>query len=390
MHEMSPDVATSLERSIRYRKEPIMSRLQRLVSLETPSGAKKSLDHFAKDLATNFTSLGASDVSLTPTRTGSHLIANFPGRTGERPLLLIGHSDTVWPVGTLDSTVPWTVNGDIVTGPGVFDMKSGLVIIEAALAALRDVGATRRPVRIIVSADEEVGSPTSREILLEAAQGIEAALGFESPHPDGALKIGRLGSTRVTLSVVGREAHAALEPEKGVSAIDELVDQLIKIRQLVASSNDRGCGTTLLNAGAIAGGNRANVVSSHAEALIGLRFENSEVEGRVLSDLDRLRPFRTGASVGIEVLTHRPSWQASAADHGLLTRIETIAAALDLQVDGRPAAGAADTNFVGAMGIPTLDGFGARGGGAHAPTEHVFFSSLIERAFFLAATLHSI
>ncbi len=387
---MIPDVAASLEKSILDRSQPILSRLQHLVSLETPSGGGESLDRFAKDLASSFTSLGASNVTLTPTSAGSHLVADFPGRAGERPLLLIGHSDTVWPVGTLDSTVSWTVNGDVVTGPGVFDMKCGLVIIEAALAALRDAGVTHRPVRIVVSADEEVGSPTSREVLLDAAQGIEAALGFESPHPDGALKMGRLGSTRVRLSVVGLEAHAALDPEKGVSAIDELVDQLLAVRRLVASSNDRGDGTVLLNVGAITGGGRANVVSSNAEALLGFRFENPEVERRVLGDLEQLRPFRSGASVSSEVLTHRPSWQASPADHALLARVGAIAAARDLQVSGRPAAGAADTNFVGAMGIPTLDGFGARGGGAHAPTEHILFSSLIERVLLLAATLHSL
>lgn len=386
---LSHEQLKTLRDAVEARRDDVLLRLRSLVEQETPSADRQALDRFAEALADSYQAVGAT-VTRYPDPAGTSLLIDVAGRPADKPLLLIGHSDTVWPKGTLQGEVPWKVEGDRIAGPGVFDMKSGLVAIETALAVLRDAGLDHRPLRIVVVADEEVGSPSSRDLLLTAADGVEAALGFESPHPDGTLKAGRLGSTRATLTVTGREAHAALDPEKGVSAIDELVDQLAALRALVAGVNARGTGRVLLNVGGLSGGGRANVVAGRAEALIGLRFENPEVEEAVLGPLRRLSPVRSGADVRFRVLTHRPAWTTSTADATLLQRVSQVAASCGQQLSGAPAAGAADTNAVGARGIPTLDGFGPRGGGAHAATEHILFSSLLERTVLLAALFHSL
>ncbi|WP_258566823.1 M20/M25/M40 family metallo-hydrolase [Microbacterium sp. Se5.02b] len=319
-----------------------------------------------------------------PTAAGVDLVIDVPG-TGA-PVLLIGHTDTVWPLGTLEGDVPWSVDGDVVRGPGAYDMKAGIVVMLEALRALQPLPLDRRrAVRVVLVADEEIGSPESGPLLAERAHGAAAAIGFESPHPDGALKVGRRGSARVRLTVTGRAAHAALDPEHGISAVDELVDQLLRIREIVS---DPGLpGPVLSNVGTIAGGARTNVVPAHAAAEIGLRFTDPATEAAVLRALSALTPVRDGAIVAVDVLSARPAWQASPDDAALLDRIAAVGDGLGQRITGRPAAGAGDTNLLGALGLPTVDGFGPRGGGAHAVDEHFLGSALRERIDLLRAVL---
>ncbi|REJ07501.1 M20 family peptidase [Microbacterium bovistercoris] len=320
-------------------------------------------------------------VRLVESDAGPHLVAEVDG-AGD-PLLLVGHTDTVWPRGTLDGTVPWALDGDVVRGPGVYDMKSGLVVMIAAIERLRD--RPHRAVRAVLVCDEEIGSPTSQGLLRECAAGVAGAIGFESPHPDGAMKVGRRGSTRLCVRVRGRAAHAALDPEAGISAIDELVDQLVAIRGIV---NDPALGSEVLcNVGTISGGGRANVVPAEAEAEIGLRFVDGATEDRVLGALHALTPVREGAVVETIVRSRRPAWSRSDADEGLLALVAAAGARIGQAVGGRPADGAGDANLLGSLGIPTIDGFGPRGGGAHAVTEHASLSSLTERIDLLEAVL---
>lgn len=357
-----------------------LDRLEQLVRIESPSLDVAASEAMADLLGAWWRDLGAR-VRVVRTDAGCTLIADLDG-AGD-PVLLVGHSDTVWPRGTLEGDLPWSVDGDIVRGPGAYDMKSGLVVMLAAVERL--AGRPRRAVRVVVVCDEEIGSPTTQELLREAAVGAAAAIGFESPHPDGALKVGRRGSTRVNLRVDGRAAHAALDPAAGVSAIDELVDQLLAVRRAV--TDPALPSEVLCNIGTVRGGGRANVVPAEAEAEIGLRFLDRDAEERVLQALRSLAPLRDGASVTSTVLSHRPAWRASDGDRALLDEIARAAAPLGQRVVGRPAAGAGDTNQVGNVGIPTVDGFGPRGGGAHALTEHLSLSSLWERIALLAAVL---
>ena len=361
------------------RYEAELELLRQLVEIESPSQDAEASAVIADVLARRMRDLGGT-VERHETDNGVNLVADFDG-IGE-PLLLVGHTDTVWPVGTLAGRVPWSNADGIVRGPGAYDMKAGIVIMLAALSRLQS--SERRAVRIVLVCDEEIGSPTSQQLLRTAVDGCAGAIGFESPHPDGALKIGRRGSVRVRLMVEGRAAHAALDPELGISAVDELVDQLVRIREFV---NAPELQPVLCNVGTIAGGTRANVVADAAEAEIGLRFVSADTERLVLETIASLEPVREGAVVSAERLSHRPTWQPTEADEALLQQVQTAADAVGQEITGRPAAGAGDTNLIGSLGVPTLDGFGPAGGGAHAVDEHFRVESFGERIELLTALL---
>lgn len=356
--------------------------LETYVRAETPSGDKQALDRFADTYGRSLAALGAR-VRKIASPSGTHLVAELPGRgryARHRPVLLVGHSDTVWPVGTIDTDVPWRSDNGLVAGPGTFDMKAGLVIIEVALdRECQD----RPPVKVFVAADEEVGSPTSVAHLLAEAAGCAFAVGFESPHPDGALKVGRLGSTRVRIDVTGREAHAALDPGSGASATDELVDQLQLVRSNCQQIEERYPGQVLRNLGAIDAPGRTNVVNSHASAEIGLRFGRREAELETIGSLQKLPSIRDGCTISTRILSQRPTWTPAAEDLALADHLSQ----LDPRLTARPAAGAADTNFLGCTSLPTVDGFGPRGGGAHAKSEHILIESLRHRIDLLRELL---
>ncbi|MEV0901355.1 M20/M25/M40 family metallo-hydrolase [Actinoplanes sp. NPDC049802] len=357
---------------------PHLAALHRLTALESPTGDARSLAALAEALEADAVRAGFTTARETRP-TGDHLLWNLPARdvAGE-PILLLSHYDTVWPAGTL-AAMPWSVEGDVVRGPGVYDTKAGLVALLAAADRIRD-----RPhpeVRVIVVADEEIGSPSAVDLVRAEAGRARAVLGLEPPHPGGDLKTGRRGSTRVRIEVTGVEAHAALDPDAGASAIDELVDQLVAFRAVAARR------PVLLNTGTIAGGGRTNVVAGHAHADLGLRFTDPADEEALLGELRSLRPVRARAAVTARLLSHRPTWRPDDAGAALLDRIREIAAGIGQRLDGRPADGAADTNTTGAMGRPTVDGLAPRGGGAHARTEWVSAAGIAERADLLAALL---
>lgn len=356
--------------------------LRQLVEIESPTFDAQASARIAELLEARFAQIGA-DVRLVASDAGTNLLAELPGEHEDSPLLLVGHTDTVWPVGTIESNVPWAEDGTRIAGPGVYDMKSGIVVMLTALARLRTEA--RRAVRVVLTCDEEVGSPTTQPLLRQLCAGASGVLGFESPHPDGALKMGRRGSSRVRLAVSGRSAHAGLDPELGVSAVDELVDQLIRVREITAAADPDS--PVLCNVGMIRGGARTNVVPDRAVADIGLRFADPECERRVLDELRRLSPRRDGAAVDFELLSHRPTWRATVQDRALLATVAAAAGRVGQRVVGRPANGAGDTNLLGSLGIPTLDGFGPRGGGAHAESEHILVASLFERIELLGSVL---
>ncbi|HLU55465.1 MAG TPA: M20/M25/M40 family metallo-hydrolase [Pseudonocardia sp.] len=361
--------------------EDALARLVAYAGHETPTGDAAALNALADVLERRHQELGARTERVHHD-TGDHLVARW-GADDAPHVLLLGHHDTVWPAGTL-ATMPVEERDGVLRGPGVFDMKGGLVVAELAFEVLRRCGREpSRPVRFVVVADEEIGSPTARPLVEEHVAGAVAVLGLESPHPGGALKTARLGSTRVRVEVTGRSAHAALDPEAGVSAVDELVDQLLAVREIMA-----GEPTVLCNVGTIGGGGRTNVVPDRATADIGLRFTDVATQERVLAALGRLTPVRPGAEVAVRTLTSRPAW--SEPDEDLLARVVRAGAAVGQEVTGRPAAGGADTNTAGAAGVPTLDGFGPLGGGAHAPDERIETASLPARAALLASVLATI
>jgi glutamate carboxypeptidase len=369
-----------------------VARLLRYAGCETPTGDAAALDAFADVLVADAGALGMTggrvplgvDGATSGSGDGVRLhLAGTPGAS-DRPALLLVHHDTVHPVGSLAGAVPLREDGDLLHGPGTYDMKGGIVVALAAVALLHDLDLPHRPVVLVSTPDEEVGSPTSADLVRASAADVAYALGLEAPMADGTLKTSRRGSTRLRLHVTGRAAHAAVDPGAGVPAIDELVDQLLAVRTVLADHPD-----VLANVGTVRGGTRTNVVSAAAEAEIGLRFVTTAEEERVLARLLAPSPVRPGAVVGVDVLSRRPAWGPGTSDT-LLDLVAGAAATIGQQVTGAPAPGAADTNLTGALGVPTLDGFGPLGGGAHAVTEHVRVGSIAERAALLAAVLHTI
>ncbi|MEU6232787.1 M20 family metallopeptidase [Kitasatospora sp. NPDC047058] len=375
-----PGLPQALSSRARALAGAVRRRCADLARIESPSGDAPRLNALAEELAAGFRATGAT-VHREPGPAGDHLVLQWDGQDESLPhLLLVGHHDTVWPAGILNDW-PVTEQDGTLSGPGVVDMKGGLAALEGAFALLADLGqCPHRTVRLVVVSDEEVGSPDGRRLVERQLRGAAAVLGLEPPHPDGRLKTARRGSTRVRLTVTGREAHAGNDAAQGVSAVDELVDQLVAVRGIAGQPG------TELNAGRISGGTRANVIAGRAEAELGLRFATAEAQRRTLDHLARLTALRPGARVRTEVLSSRPAWPERSANP-LLRHVRSLAAVLGQQLDGAPAGGAGDTNLPGSRGLPTLDGFGAVGAGAHARHEHIRIDQLAPRIALLAALL---
>ncbi|WP_217368204.1 M20/M25/M40 family metallo-hydrolase [Kitasatospora sp. MMS16-BH015] len=375
-----PGVPAAMTSRARALAAAVRSRCTDLVALESPTGDVERLNALAEELSAGFRATGAT-ARREPGPAGDHLVLEWAGQEEHLPhLLMVGHHDTVWPAGTLTD---WPVEeqAGLLSGPGVLDMKAGLALLEGAMALLADLGQRpHRSVRLVVVADEEVGSPDGRRLVERQLPGAAAVIGLEPPHPDGRVKTARRGSTRVRLTVTGREAHSGNAAGQGISAVDELVDQLVAVRGLA------GVPGTELNAGCITGGSRANVVAGRAEAELGLRFATAEAQRRTLDNLAHLTALRPGARVRTEVLSSRPAWPERSGNP-LLRHVRSLAAVLGQQLDGAPAGGAGDTNLAGARGLPTLDGLGAVGSGAHARTEHIDTTQLAPRIALLATLL---
>ncbi|MFG2818401.1 M20/M25/M40 family metallo-hydrolase [Kitasatospora sp. NPDC048365] len=374
-----PGVPQALTARARTLAGAVRRRCAELARMESPSGDARRLDALAEELTAGFTATGAT-ARREPGPAGDHLVLEWPGeREDLGHLLVVGHHDTVWPVGTL---ADWPVEerDGLLSGPGVLDMKGGLALLEGAFALLADLGQRpHRPVRLVVVADEEIGSPSGRRVFERQLPGAAAVLGLEPGHPDGRLKTARRGSTRVRLTVTGREAHAGNDAAHGVSAVDELVDQLVAVRGLAQPGAE-------LNTGRITGGTRANVIAGRAEAELGWRFATAEAQRRTLDTLAHLTALRPGAKVRAEVLSSRPAWP-ECSGNPLLRHVRSLAAVLGQQLDGAPAGGAGDTNLAGARGLPTLDGLGAVGAGPHARHEHLRIDQLAPRIALLTALL---
>ena len=370
-----------LRERARQLRGQALARWEQLVAMETPSGDVRLIGALNRELEQGYRPTGAR-VETVAAPGGDHLVCRWdgaPGATGH--VLLVAHSDTVFPAGTT-ARRPFRLaaDGDTVTGPGVFDMKGSLVQVELAMRMLAETGSTpSRPVRLVIVSDEEIGSPDGRRVVAEHARGAEAVLGLEPPLPGGGLKVGRRGVARVRLSVDGIAAHAGLDADQGVSAVDELVDQLVVLRGLLPSSPEASA-----NVGTVSGGTRANVVAGAADAELGLRFRTAESEREVFAALASLEPVRAGARLHTERLSYRPAWAPDPASP-LTAELIALAREMGLALPVGTSGGAGDTNATGAAGIPTVDGLGPEGVGAHSDSEEASLASLLDRSALLAA-----
>jgi glutamate carboxypeptidase len=361
----------------------MLASLEALVRVESPSDDKAAVDRCVDVLAALGRDAGARVDRTAVAAAGDHLRLAFgpPPDAASVRLLFLGHTDTVWPIGTL-AAMPVERRDGAFHGPGVYDMKAGLVI---GLEALRLLGSTSTAsVVLLATGDEEVGSATSRALIEAEARAADAVLVLEpaleqTAPPMGGVKIGRKGVGEFRLEVTGVPAHAGLEPEKGASAIQELARQLIAIQELARP--DRG---TTLNAGVIGGGTRGNVVAEQAWAAIDVRVTAMEEATRIEQALTQLVPADPRISLRLSGRVNRPPLEPSPAGQRLYNRAAEVAQALGHPLPAGSVGGASDGNFAAALGIPTIDGLGAVGAGAHARHEHVRIDALPLRAALVA------
>ena len=370
------DLLTYCERERGWQLET----LEALVRLESPSTSKADVDRCGRELGKRITALGGRVHHLPQADAGDHLRAEFGDGTAP-PVLLLGHFDTVWDVGTLQ-TMPFREEEGRLHGPGVFDMKAG---IASSLAAVRALAAVRGELPRIVmlwTADEEIGSGTSRAAIEAEARRSAAVLVIEPSLPGGAMKTARKGCGDFELVVTGVAAHAGIDPGKGASAIHELAHQIVAIAAL--QDLERGIS---VNVGRVCGGTRTNVVAPDARASIDVRVPTMADAERIERALASLQPRLRNTPQHLSGRVGRPPLERTPAVVRLYEEAREVARALGRELGEGSTGGGSDGNFTAALGVPTLDGLGPQGDGAHARHEHVLLEDLPWRAAFLAALL---
>lgn len=358
-----------------------LQTIEALVRLESPSTDKAAVDRCGAVLAGMLRQAGADVRVLSQSERGDHLIARIPG--GGLPVMILGHFDTVWPLGTLDR-MPLLRDGDRLHGPGTFDMKAGIALALTAIGALRATDTPHPPIAMVWTTDEEVGSATSRETIESEAKHAAAVLVLEPALPGGHLKTARKGCGEFELIVQGVAAHAGLDPGKGASAIHELATQIAAIERL--QDLTRGIS---VNVGLLSGGSRPNVVAAEARATIDVRAPTRDAADVVESALRGLHPVRPGTRLIIRGGFERPPMERTPAVAALFARASAVASSMGRTLAEGSAGGGSDGNFTAALGVPTLDGLGPIGDGAHAAHEHVDVTALPWRAALLAGLLAS-
>ncbi len=373
------DIYSKLEGWARANLTAITDEIAEVVRHESPSRDTSALATLATKLETRYRDAGGL---VTSTR--SHLQITFGKTSGrqQKPALILGHFDTVWPIGAL-SRMPVLLEYDRMSGPGIFDMKTSLVMIPSAMRAIQENGfSLPRRVEVLLTSDEEIGSPTSRDLIESLGSEAAYVLVLEPPLPGGRLKTERKGVGHYRVEVTGKSAHAGIEPERGASAIVELAHQILMIQGLSRPE----CGTTV-NVGVIEGGTTPNVVAEHASAVVDVRVSSIIEARRIENAFSSLTEAISGTSLHVTGNFRRPPMEKTARSVDLFCQARQIGTRLGLDLGEGSTGGASDGNFTSAMGIPTLDGLGCPGDGAHAPHEHIDLSALPGRIALIAALL---
>jgi len=351
--------------------EPV-ALLRHLVELESPTGDRARMAHIRSFLAAELAGLGGEVAER-----GEHLVARFGGEGDGDAMVLAAHMDTVWPAGTL-VRMPFRVVGDLAHGPGALDMKGGIVVM---LEGLRRAMPLTRPVSVLLTADEEIGSPSGRPVVEEAAARARAVLVLEPPVRDGTITTSRSGLARYQLRIRGVAAHAGHQGG-GVSAVLELAHQTLALSKLV--DRERG---VRVNVGQVAGGTGDNVVAAEAWARIDARAWTAAEQAQLEAAIFGLRPVIEGAAIEVTGGVTRPPMNRSAESARLAERAMQIAATLGQELTENASGGGSDGNFAAAIGAPVLDALGPIGAGAHADDERVSLASVEERSDLLAALI---
>src|SRR5438874_3248612 len=384
--ELNSSDARKLLAHFEGRRGEILSLVRALCEAESPSGdadGSRAVVSLLSDAALSLRPVASVERVAAQNDYGEHLLlrAFKEGATDEtRAILLLGHTDTVHPRGTLAER-PWRETEGRIYAPGVFDMKASCAVALEALRACETVGLRpQRPVTLLLTCDEESGSFSGRELVEAESRRSECVLVLEPPAPGGRAKTARKGTGLFNLSVEGRAAHAGLEPEKGVSAVHEIARQIERVSSLARPE----VGTTI-NVGTVVGGTHANVVAASARAEIDVRFNTADEARRVESALRGLRPLDERARLSVSGGINRPPLERTEAVAGLFEKARRVASAFDFELGEASVGGASDGNFAAAVGATVLDGLGVEGDGAHASHEHIFADRLALRGALLAA-----
>lgn len=361
------------------RLDALRADVERLVRLESPSPNKAAVDRCGTAVAELLRDAGGN-VSVIPQRErGDHVRAEFDG--GPRRVLILGHFDTVWDVGTLER-MPVREEDGRLHGPGVYDMKASIAVAAHALRASRRSDARMPRVITLFTTDEEIGSGTSRALIEQEAREADAVLVLEPSLPGGAAKTHRKGCGEFTVTVRGVSAHAGIDPGKGASAILELAHQIVALQSL----QDLARGISV-NVGVIEGGTRANVIAERASATVDVRVPTMDDAARIQKAILALSPRDPRVTVEVVGGVERPPLERTAGVGRLYEQARAAAATLGRDLAEGGTGGGSDGNFTAALGVPTLDGLGPEGDGAHALHEHVRLRDLPWRAAFLSTLL---
>jgi len=382
--------AVNLLRGARLREKKLLGLLRGLVELESPSDQKAAVDRCLEFTAKVAAGLGARIRRHRRADAGDALEARFEPpianrrarKPASRPVLLLGHLDTVWALGTL-AQMPFRIDKGRAWGPGVFDMKAGVAMALTAVDLLQAEGLLARPVILLLVGDEETGSHASRSITEKVASRCESVYVLEPAHgPEGAYKTARKGVANYRVHVTGVPAHSGVNYEHGHSAIAELARQV----GVIEGCNDLRRGITI-NVGTIHGGTRSNVVAAEAWAEVDARVVRSTDFPRLDRRLKNLHVQDKGCVLRIEGGLNRPPMERTGATAALYRRAATLAGTMGFSLQEAATGGGSDGNFTSALGIPTLDGMGAVGEGAHARNESIVLRELAPRTALLAAML---
>jgi glutamate carboxypeptidase len=377
--------ASPLLRSLTAQLPEMVSTLRRYVEQESPSASPESIAALVSLIAIDFAALSPRIRQHRFPGLGPALQIDFPGPRRSPRILLLGHTDTVYPLGTL-SAMPWRERAGRLYGPGVFDMKAGIVQALFALRAMLAQGPLPCPVTLLLVPDEEIGSPASRKLTARLALSSSAVLVLEPAFgPKGACKTSRKGVARYTLSVHGRAAHAGLDFERGASAIVEAAHQVTAIAAL-----SRPLSGLTLNPGLISGGTRPNVIADLAEIVIDVRFLTAAQAVRVDAVINKLRPHDPRCRLQVLGGVERGPFERSKATVRLYRLAAKAAERIGFQLAEASVGGGSDGNLTAALGVPTLDGLGAVGDGAHASGEFVVAREMARRSVLLVELMTSL
>lgn len=364
------------------KTEDMVDLLRQIVEIESPSTDKAAADKISAFLRDKFEELGAKTELILQEKYGNHVRAEWG--EGDEQVLVLCHMDTVWAAGET-ARRPFRVEDGKAYGPGVEDMKGGIVQTYFAIKALNDLGIKpKNRIVVLLNTDEEIGSPSSRPIIEAEAKKSKCVFVLEPPVGP-AIKTFRKGVGMFRITVKGRSAHAGADPDKGVSAIGEMAHQIIKLHAM----NNRETGTSV-NVGVITGGTRSNVVAEECKAEVDLRVSSMAESEKVVPEILNLKPVLKGATIEVTGGVNRPPMERTPKIVEMYHKAKALAAELGFDLPETGTGGASDGNFTAALGVPTLDGLGAVGDGGHAQHEFVTIKHMPERAALLTRLFETI